>query len=160
MASKLFHTIVGVGIALSAAAGCAAPGEEAVRDESALSGESTPAQTAPAATPDAGPNWDAFCDASWPTTKGGVLPLPACIDPNHECDIEEAEACAKPLGDGVCDGDLWPQPLTVCVDKQWTCKPGKVKASTCTCWTWEGGPSCATREEATARNAARQPQAQ
>jgi hypothetical protein len=160
MASRLFQTIVGVGIALSAASmGCADPGEEASsKGESAINSETsstTPAApAADAAAPDAGPNWDAFCDATWPTTKGGVL-FPGCVDPQNECDRSTAFDCAVPsdTGPGVCKADWLSQTLAVCVGGTWTCKPGKVKSSTCTCFEWEGGTTCPAADGGTAQAA-------
>jgi hypothetical protein len=74
--SRLFHAVVGVGIALGAlSVGCAVsadPTEESNATEAA--------QTQ---------GHDPFCEVSWPTTKGGGGPRPSaaqsCIDPHHQC---------------------------------------------------------------------------
>jgi hypothetical protein len=158
MASRLFHTIVGVGISLSAAACSSAPAEEPIAhdDSSYLSGTpSTPAPTAPttstppkppctdAGTP-TGPDWDAFCDATWPTTKGGVIPVAECIDPKHECkDKGDPFECATPgKAPGACAA--FDQFLSVCAEKTWQCKPGRINTKDCKCWEWDGGTTCET----------------
>lgn len=141
MASRLFHTIVGVGISLSAVACSSAPAQEPVAhdDSSYLSEKPSPPCT-DAGTP-TGPDWDAFCDATWPTTKGGVLPLAECIDPKHECkDKGEPFDCAKPgKAPGSCQAGAF---LSVCADETWQCKPGRINAKECECWEWDGGTTC------------------
>jgi len=167
--SKLFHTIVGVGIAVGAAA-CASSSsssgstDRAAQDDSAYltdknapstssssGAPSTPSTPSPPPPPcdDAGatkgPDWDAFCDATWPTTKGGVLPLAECIDPKHECKDEgEPFECAKPSTKtpGACEA--FDVTLTVCAEKTWQCKPGRILADKCECWEWDGGTTCPT----------------
>src|SRR5262245_36740621 len=86
MASRLFHTVFGVGIALSAASvGCSSSAETTgVADESALISASGTETRNPSATDrsgDAGPDWSAFCDA----VEVFHHPRPACIDPHNEC---------------------------------------------------------------------------
>jgi hypothetical protein len=139
MTSRLFHTVVSVGIALGAAsAGCQNPTtDEGTSANAALTANGDPThQVAPTDDPDAG----AFCDATWPTTKGGIRrhPAPACIDPNHECTKAGPPGeCAPLSADGnVCTYDEL-DTYTVCVDGAWTCKPGRRLVADCSCWQGE-----------------------
>ncbi len=154
MASKLFHTVVGFGIALGAASlGCSAEATSTdSTDESALTEPaSKPAETTPpchADAGDAGPDWSAFCDATWPTTKGGVQPFPACVDPNNECNRSEVFDCAIALADGACKAD-GRATLAVCAEAKWQCKPGRVRTEDCKCWVWgdgEGESDCPAQD--------------
>jgi hypothetical protein len=146
MSSKLFHTIVGVGISLGAASiGCSSPAEEraGLEDTALTVASNPPAETAkPAADADkdAGSIFDAFCDATWPTTKGSPhRPPPACIDPTGACSSQGRPFnCAPERDDATCSS--WPLHLSVCVGGAWQCKPGKKPADQCTCW--DGDPAC------------------
>jgi hypothetical protein len=156
MASRLFHTIVGVGISLSLASlACSAPSEQTTgsSDESALTtGDQTPAgdnaketpAPAPSADPqqatdyDAGPTPDAFCDAVWPTTKGAGSHAPACANPNHECggapDYADAFECVSLAADGtscVRGRGVY----SVCLEGAWACRPGQKRRWQCTSFT-------------------------
>jgi hypothetical protein len=141
MSSRLFHTIVGVGIALGAATsvGCAsATPDDSTATESALSDNQ-------ATSPDPGPDVDAFCDATWPTTKGAFLrPPPACVDPTGACQAEARPfPCAQSDDGQVCkwpDDGSFRQFYSVCFDGHWQCKPGKIPSNSCVCW--EGNPAC------------------
>jgi hypothetical protein len=150
MSSRLFHTIVGVGIALGAATsvGCAnATPEDATATESALSEKQ-------ATNPDPGPDADAFCDATWPTTKGAFLrPPPACVDPTGACQDSEERffPCAQSDDGQVCqspEGDFFGQFYSVCFEGHWQCKPGKIPSNSCVCW--EGSPGCPPDAQPTA----------
>ena len=93
MASKLFHTIVGFGISLGAAVACGGESETRVHEGSAGDGGVTPPGDA---GPDAPP--DAFCDASWPTTKGQPPPPLDCVDPRGECaHLGYPTRCGRPM---------------------------------------------------------------
>jgi hypothetical protein len=143
MSSKLFHTIVAVGIALGGATvGCSSPaddGQATSHDELTSASGQTANDTPPAdpSAPSANPDAGAFCDATWPTTKGGIHhhPPPACVDPTGACRNQTPFECVS-VTDGVCGGiDTY---FSVCVDGAWTCNPGKMPSSSCTCW--EGVP--------------------
>lgn len=112
MSSKLFHTIVAVGITLGAAA-CAASEPQTSSDENAITA------AADNAGADKGAIVNAFCDAAWPTTKGGTArPLhstPACVDPTNACaNAGDPFPCAEPQNFG-CN-------VSVCVEGAWQCK--------------------------------------
>lgn len=134
--TKLFHTIVGVGIALGAATsvGCSSAPEAPASAEAALVGDDAPRPP--------GPDANAFCDATWPTTKGAHLrPPPACIDPTGACAEQGRPIRCVPVDNGVCAGWGWDNTFySVCVDGEWECKPGKIPVSDCTCF--EGDPQC------------------
>jgi hypothetical protein len=140
MSSKLFHTIVAVGITLGAASavGCAATpdGESTTATGNALAASDTPANGNAA---DAGPDADAFCDAVWPTTKGGLHhhPLPQCIDPTGACAhlADGPFECSGVDAHDVCTDDL--TTASVCIDGAWACKPGRKPLDSCTCFTGE-----------------------
>jgi hypothetical protein len=130
MASKLFHAVVGFGIALGAmSVGCSAP----AADET---GTSEAAQVA-APTPEK----DRFCEVAWPTTKGGPRPDYACIDPKEECGTYPGELFFYPqcvhvdATSGACDferGNVWmfcKETSQAC--HEWTCPAGTVPQSTC-----------------------------
>lgn len=139
MSSKLFHTVVAFGIALSGAACAEAPAEETQSEESAV-----------VAPPAQGPDWDAFCDATWPTTKGGTQTLPACIDPQNQCEQTQTESCFTKVGDaGACTWGLWLDDfVAVCTGPEtWQCKPGKMKGSECKCWVEPGQTECPPEPE-------------
>jgi hypothetical protein len=159
MASKLFHTIVGFGIALGAASlGCSASTDESgATGESALT-EPSKEQTPPCAGDggaDSGPDWSAFCDATWPTTKGGTQKFPQCVDPNNECDRAQVFECSESVGeDGACNADkMWT--LSVCVNGTWQCKPGRVKTESCTCWIGGDWTDCPATDGGTGIDAGR-----
>jgi hypothetical protein len=155
MSSKLFHTIVGVGIALGVASlGCSNAAEEPVSSgEGAMSYTGTdptspPANPTPPAT-DPGALCDAFDDTSWPTTKGGhhhppPPPPPACIDPTGVCTAHSQPFDCTPVNAaGACTFEGGSRfYYSVCVDGAWQCKPGKKKVDDCTCW--DGDPACAS----------------
>src|SRR4051794_36976897 len=94
MTSRLFHTVVGVGLSLGAMTmGCAAdPTPDTGSDTAEVSSYGQPAEPAPTTAPTttapapAGEK-DRFCETAWPTTKGGPRPSlsKACIDPEGEC---------------------------------------------------------------------------
>jgi hypothetical protein len=84
---------------------------------------------------------DAFCDAAWPTTKGSP-PLPACINPNKECKDEEVFPCAPVIDDKTCQGDSTKWTASVCVNKTWTCAPGRRAERDCRCWSGPNGVTC------------------
>ena len=136
--SKLFHTIVAVGIALGSASavGCASPsdGDSQAATDNALYGTNDPA---PANNADAGtnnPDAGAFCDVPWPTTKGGLhhRPPPACIDPTHACaNVAGGPVeCAPIDAHGVCG---WDTKISVCVNGAWVCNPGEQEVTICKC---------------------------
>src|SRR5687768_5431010 len=102
MKSKLFHTLVCFGISLGTATGCSGNSSEVEGP-----GGSTDAGVDPndAAT-DAPP--DAFCDATWPTTKGAP-------EAPHACAGEEVAA--------------------FCIDGEWQCGTnGSIPLQECRCF--------------------------
>lgn len=133
MTSRLFHTVVAVGISLGAAACSAEAVDETVTTENAVSADAVQNPDQVVA--------DAFCDATWPTTKGSFLrPPPACVDPNDECESRPAFECVTATEDNACSGFAGFYP--VCKAGTWECKPGKIRQDQCRCWEWEGGSTC------------------
>ena len=164
MTSRLFHAIVGFGIALGAS-GVACLG--AVSDPPAIDGaETPPAPTSPGAPPmttvdgaparDAGIDstlgpdadaaadaprdaiLDAFCDAAWPTTKGN--PGPTC-GPIAECaEAGPTPQCHPLTAPLTCETRMVP---VWCVAGKWECSTGSVVVNACKCWgTPDAGATC------------------
>ncbi len=76
---------------------------------------------------------DAFCDNTWPTTKGHGGELPSiCVDPTGACTPKGLpHHCYADLGGGACGFvDL----SALCVGTDWQCQPGTVRAETCKCF--------------------------
>ena len=128
MASKLFHTLVGFGIALGTAVACGGTSSPEGSGDDAGAGSS--AQPADAGT-DAPP--DAFCDASWPTTKGQQGPPLHCVDPLGECaHLGLPPRCATLTGPWLCS---LIRHAAFCVEGEWSCEPGgRVPTTECRCW--------------------------
>lgn len=160
-ASRLFHTIVVVGINLGASAGCGglasgpgdAPGTAQSSGSSNAGSSGTATSTADAAPPDA--IAAAFCDVPWPTTKGNntvlTTPLPPCVDPGNACKDERIDTvgpCLPVQADGCLVA-----PATFyypnCRDGAWVCPPptaasNATPAGTCSCLgQFRGGARCA-----------------
>lgn len=156
MASRLFHAVVGLGIALgTAAVGCDGPGDEATTDTSTSDYTSRIEKAVPCPEVDGGSHVDAgadaanvpfdpFCDVSWPTTKGNASG-PTCGDvsgcvlagPSPFC-APTSDASAKTI---VCEpAKISGQNAAWCVDRTWTCAPGTVRRDECSCW--KGSPAC------------------
>jgi hypothetical protein len=112
MSSRLFHSVVAVGMALGTSnGGCLGRSASEDSDDS---------------------RFDPFCDAAWPTTKGNPGP-PSCVDPNQECvNAGYPSHCFPLLEDGSCDSLDTQSPF--CIDAQWECAPGTVPPSGCRCW--------------------------
>jgi hypothetical protein len=128
MASKLFHSLVGFGISLGAAVACGgASAPQGIGDDGAA-GEG---MHSPDAGTDAPP--DAFCDASWPTTKGQPGPPLDCVDPLGECaHLGHPIRCATMTEPWTCESI---EMAAFCVDGAWSCEPnGRVPLSECRCW--------------------------
>jgi hypothetical protein len=157
--SRLFHTIVVVGINLGASAGCgglaSGPGDAPANASSSSGGSSSgaAAPTGDAAPPDAVAA--AFCDVAWPTTKGNntvlTTPLPPCIDPGNACKevrIDTVGPCLPVQADGCLVA-----PATFyypnCRGGAWVCPPptassNATPAGTCACLgQFRGGARCA-----------------
>lgn len=109
MSSKLLHAIVGAGIALGSGGAC-------MRSSDGLD-EPTP---------------DAFCDTSWPVTKGGeVHTFPVCLDPTGECRAQEPEvACIRGFGSYSCEGAIV---AATCLEAAWKCPDGWQRLDECPC---------------------------
>jgi hypothetical protein len=128
MKSKLFHTLVCFGISLGTAAGCGG----ASSSEADGPGAPTDAGVDPGdASTDAPP--DAFCDATWPTTKGAPAPPLECVDPMGECaDKGWPTRCAMPVAPFECAAD---EVATFCIDREWQCGTnGSVPLTECRCF--------------------------
>lgn len=165
--SRLFQAVVGVGITLAgASAACfgstdppadpsTAPGatESATgygpRGDDASNDAPAPDATTADATPDvvtpidAGADVvldappDAFCDASWPTTKGDRNG-PTC-GPVADCkDAGVAPFCVPVNANGSCDsngpGVAW------CMGGRWQCSTNTIPSDACKCFV--GQPGC------------------
>jgi hypothetical protein len=161
MSSRLFHTVVGLGIALGAQGVACLGGGDATPASDATEGGAAPSPSAsgtaasdaskPDATigaadgaataPDSGASdaprdviLDAFCDAAWPTTKanGGAGPTCGAVD-----------ACKDAGLAPHCFGVTAETPLTCdskrifpawCVDGAWRCTTGTAREDACKCW--------------------------
>lgn len=151
MTSRLFHTVVAVGLSLGAmTAGCAAePAQETGTDTAEVS-TYTPA-TEPVTTPTVTP--DRFCEVPWPTTKGGNKPAEsqACIDPQNECGEYPGlrfgrysdETCVRAAEVTACDfeqGEIWMFCKDTGTTKEWKCPAGTVPVNSCV-WPENGEPA-------------------
>jgi hypothetical protein len=121
MASRLFQSVVGAGIALGVAqAGCSADvGDSGGKTEAPVDSILL-----------------AFCDAPWPTTKGAMVTQPpACDDPLAACAGAPflRVACPSPAASATwacttgaifpaCVGRQW-----VCPTSAWTCSMGEMR---------------------------------
>lgn len=170
MTSKLRPTLVGMGIALGATLpGCLGKSdsdEDGSSDRSRVPdseayvaepseqeflppGESPSAagggDSPPVDEPMTDPTLAAFCDSTWPPTKGRPdPPTPLCVDPGNECDgVELPRQCYAIIDERTCNYD---EPFTGplhCVDGAWECPPGSTVGfscvddeceSECVCW--------------------------
>lgn len=139
MGSRLFHTLVGVGISLGATGtGCGGQSTDAAesvtRGTTVGSGGSDfgGGSGAPGTAAQGGDGSDPFCDTTWPTTKGDP-PIPECVDPDHECQDEFALRCLIPVGEFACDGGFERSYAPFCVDGSWECEAGLVPVTECKC---------------------------
>lgn len=138
MTSKLFHTVVGVGIALGAmSVGCAAePGSDSSSSASADTTTTTnPSQPAN--------DQDRYCSGAWPTTKRGGRPgaQQACIDPKNECGAYPGggtfswDFCFRADAKNVCSDDQSTNVWKICKDTsdgpKWECPTGTVEGDQC-----------------------------
>jgi hypothetical protein len=152
MSTRLFHAIVGFGIALgTASAACLGAVED--QDQAGADDVATLPDGAvpPAFASDASPGdaavdvpshdhdasavhdatVDAFCDVTWPTTKGN--PSGPTCGPTEAC----AEAGAAPWCLAVVTGTTCDATRTVparCVAGSWDCGPDAIPGDRCTCW--------------------------
>lgn len=127
MASKLFHTLVGFGISLGAAVACGGAAETIGHEGAAGDGARVPGDAGTDAPP------DAFCDASWPTTKGAPEPPLDCVDPLGECaHLGYPIRCGTLIAPWTCDSV---ETAAFCVEGQWSCEPhDRVPVTECRCW--------------------------
>jgi hypothetical protein len=161
MSSKLFRAVVGIGISIgTASAACfgatsgaadsnvdgttvPTPIPAPVHSDAAAAVEPTDAQ-APDARDLADAASDApfdayltaFCDAAWPTTKGGVF-SPTCGDIAPCADAGRAPQCHPRLSATNCESAPTP---AWCVGGGWQCAIGSVPAAECSCWDNQGCP--------------------
>jgi hypothetical protein len=151
MTSKLFHTVVGFGIALGAATmGCSA--ESADGSVSANSAETTTSND----TTQPAPKADPFCEVGWPTTKGGPRPArqQACIDPQNQCGAypgltglhTSREVCVKAADVHSCGTDEQDDAFMFCKDNAdgthgWACPSGTIPVDQCV---WGSGDTGTT----------------
>lgn len=142
MTSRLFHTVVGVGLALGAmTAGCAA---EQAPDVATDTAQVSSYESAPATA-------DRFCEVPWPTTKGSRPPTleeaTLCSDPVDACGEYPTgaegwmDSCVKTFtpGDPTTCGFL-DEYLLFCKgtgkSSEWACPAGTIRATECV---WESG---------------------
>lgn len=155
--SRLFHTIVVVGINLGASSGCgglaSGPGDAPGTAQS--SGSSNAGSSGASADAGVDAIAAAFCDVPWPTTKGNntvlTTPLPPCVDPGNACKDERIDTvgpCLPVQADGCLVA-----PATFyypnCRGGAWVCPPptaasNATPAGTCSCLgQFRGGARCA-----------------
>lgn len=143
MTSKLFHTVVGVGIALGAmTVGCAADPSTDSSSSAAADTTTSTDQTQPA-DGKTGNDQDRYCTGAWPTTKRGgqVAKAQSCIDPKNECGAYPGGAvfswdfCAKADAQNVCSDDEKTDVWKICKDTgagpQWQCPTGFIETKSC-----------------------------
>lgn len=156
MNSKLRPTLVGMGIAFGATLpGCLGrasadrdgpsdrvqdpdgPEEYEVQDGQEPLGDDFDDPAAPdddqAPAEDNDPTIAAFCDATWPPTKGRPdPPTPLCVDPDDECQgVDLPRQCYRLIDERTCN---YEEPFTgplYCVDGAWECPPGSTVGFTC-----------------------------
>lgn len=161
--SRLFQAVVGVGIALATvSAACfdhADPAADPSTDPDATASARNDAPSADDASPtgdattsDATPDVvtpvdasadvildappDAFCDASWPTTKGDRNG-PTC-GPIADChDSGPAPWCMTINAAGTCDGTG--PAVAWCMNGQWRCSTNTIPREACTCFVGQAG---------------------
>jgi hypothetical protein len=141
MRSKLYRSVIGVGLSLggaTAAVGCSGESSDGSTADPATNGTGGGAGVGGGPT-DGGSDApvDAFCDTAWPTTKGNPPPPPSC---------EEQAECANVTVDGGHRRWLGCRPLfaehvcdftwvtSVCEDGAWTCPPDSTPEGTCWCY--------------------------
>ena len=162
MSTKLFRAVVGLGISIgSAVAACdgaidAAPlaGDAAANGDASTSpdapatsdGAAADVQAADVDTTDVADGGDldvaadaiadAFCDFTWPTTKGSSPILPNCIDPTGVCwDSGMPIRCMNALGSHQCDIATSGIASSCRVDAGgWACPAGTVPMDQCWCF--------------------------
>jgi hypothetical protein len=84
-----------------------------------------------------GPTADAFCDETWPTTKGNPAAPPTCEDqaacggPPNDAGPRAWLKCRKRLGDFQCD---YVHVTSVCREGQWACPPEGMLIGECDCF--------------------------
>lgn len=163
--SRLFQAVVGVGIALAtvsvacfdhadpAADPSTGPetADSATHDDGARTGgDASP--TGDATTTDATPDVvtpvdagadvvldappDAFCDASWPTTKGDRSG-PTCGAVANCHDAGPAPWCMTVNAGGSCDGTG--PAVAWCIGGQWRCSTNTIPREACTCFVGQAG---------------------
>lgn len=168
MTSKLRPTLVGMGIALGATLpGCLGrtnSDKDSTADRARVpdteEDEADEQELVPPGEPPTGPDEEesppvdeavydptmaAFCDSTWPPTKGRPdPPTPLCVDPENECEgAEIPRQCYALIDERTCNYD---EPFTGplhCVDGAWQCPPGSTVGfscvddeceSECICW--------------------------
>lgn len=164
MSSRLFRAVVGIGISLgTASAAClgsvdtgaattgndTTPGNQATSSpplgappgdpghESHDGGTTHPPEKDAAVDAPRDAILDAFCDASWPTTKGNPHG-PTCGDVSPCADAGPAPYCQRVVSAGpTCDPNP-PNEVAWCVDKQWKCSNAAIPREQCKCW--QGSP--------------------
>jgi hypothetical protein len=166
MASRLFRAVVGIGISLgTASVACfggtddppaaspdaaqadpadsartqvdGATSSDAGAPDVRVQGDADAGDAAPDAPKDAG--LDAFCDASWPTTKGNPGG-PTCGDVTGCADAGYQPRCVVQTASSpvTCNPNVDAFPAW-CVSTQWQCSEGSVPQEQCECWV---GVSC------------------
>lgn len=79
---------------------------------------------------------DAFCDETWPTTKGNPAPPPTCEDqaacggPPADATFPQWLQCRPRLGELHCD---YLHVTSVCEDGAWVCPAGSIRDEDCRC---------------------------
>jgi len=150
MTSRLFHTVVAVGLSLGTAMGCAAESAPETASDTAevttYTAPTGPTTTTPAPTVEK----DRFCEVAWPTTKGGPRPAQAqdCIDPAAACGDYPGlqfgysnETCVRAADVTSCDfeqGEAWQFCKANGTSHEWACPAGTVLVSECI-WPENGG---------------------
>lgn len=147
MASKLFRAVVGVGISLGTASaaclGSSSPAPDATADEASTPAPPSPdAGDAPESSADATTDalLDAFCDASWPTTKGNHAGGPTCGDTVDCHEAGPSPYCFKQVDPVASICDTAPVLPAWCVGGSWQCSADGVPAEQCRCWVGQTCP--------------------
>jgi hypothetical protein len=122
--SKLYSGLVLAGISWGAA-GAACSGESRRISDGGIT----------EAGPDAPPP-DAFCDRTWPTTKGNPAAPPTCEDqaacggPPNDAGFRRWLQCRPRLGEMQCE---YVHITSICEGGEWACPPDAMQDAECRC---------------------------
>lgn len=146
MSSRLYRAIIGVGISLGTTmSACGAIDTSSVQspsdNDAGAEVEATPRTDAAGLDASKDVILDAFCDATWPTTKGNSGG-PTCGPTDACADSGPAPRCFEAIGPSICESHR-PGFAAWCVGGEWKCSHGSIPGTDCKCWgPLQPGQSC------------------